>query len=363
MNISILNREFQHPQDGWYNIEPRGDHPNEEAGVVQVIDDQAISSIVNRFNADADAGTLSHGSEMLIDHEHFSHDQDKETRAFGWLNRLAGRADGIYGKIRWTGTGKAAVDSGDYRFFSTEYDPAQCLVLNRDRTRIRPQALAGLTLTNRPNNRGGKPITNKYLPDNPAIRSAAEPKAGKHAEQTNNMKSIATKLGLSADTSEEGILSELTKLMNRATEAEKKSADLATENGTLKNRVKQVEEAQADSDLDAAGIAADDADRPTLKKALIENRETGLAFLKRITAKTTDSKATKPLTNRADAKTPTKGDPNAKDDEKAAQAEQNRATLIRNRAERKMRDDKTLPIGAAWKLATLEVDQEAVAAK
>ena len=50
MNRLILNRNFEHPADGWYHIEPKGNHPNSEAGVVQVIDDEACTSIVNRFN-------------------------------------------------------------------------------------------------------------------------------------------------------------------------------------------------------------------------------------------------------------------------------------------------------------------------
>ena len=74
---------------------------------------------------------------MLIDHEHFSHDADKETRAFGWLTRLQNREDGIYGQVRWSATGKAAVDGGDYRFFSTEYDPENLAVLNREKNRAR----------------------------------------------------------------------------------------------------------------------------------------------------------------------------------------------------------------------------------
>ena len=124
MKSQILNRAFQHPTDSWYQIESKGNHPNQRSKVIQVIDDEAAQSIVNRFNADAEAGQLAHGHEMLIDHEHFKHDADKETIAYGWLQKLQNRADGIYGQIRWTNTGKSAVDGGDYRFFSTEYDPA-----------------------------------------------------------------------------------------------------------------------------------------------------------------------------------------------------------------------------------------------
>ena len=46
----------------------------------------ACESIASRFNAEAaEAGFAG----MLIDHEHFKHDEDKETVAYGWLSALA----------------------------------------------------------------------------------------------------------------------------------------------------------------------------------------------------------------------------------------------------------------------------------
>ncbi len=132
----ILNRDFQHPDDGWYMIEPKGEHPNRAAGVLQVIDEEAIRRIVGDFNAAAGQPGFP---GLLVDHEHFSHDQDKETRAFGWLTRLEGRADGIYGQIRWSETGRRAVDGGDYRFFSTEYAPGDLVAVNREGRGEAPQ--------------------------------------------------------------------------------------------------------------------------------------------------------------------------------------------------------------------------------
>jgi hypothetical protein len=159
---SFSNGEFKHPSDGWYMVETKGEHPNAAGGVVQVIDDEAATAIVNRFNTEAAAGTLRHGHEMLIDHEHFKEQTDQETRAYGWLTQLQNRADGIYGKVRWTGTGKAAVDGGDYRFFSTEYLTKDLKVLNDGKVkRVRPLRLDGLTLTNMHNNRGQRAITNR----------------------------------------------------------------------------------------------------------------------------------------------------------------------------------------------------------
>jgi hypothetical protein len=173
MSTAIFNREdFKHPADGWYQIEPKGNHPNLPAGVEQVIDATACSAIVNRFNADADAGKLRQGRELLIDHEHFKDQPDQETVAYGWLQRLQNRADGIYGQIRWTAVGQAAVDGGEYRFFSTEYLPDDLVNLGGDPPRIRPVRLDGLTLTNMPNNKGGKPITNRAVaPGNGALSS------------------------------------------------------------------------------------------------------------------------------------------------------------------------------------------------
>ena len=179
MNPLILNRDFQHPADGWYDIEVPGNHPNKRAGIIQVIDARAVESIVDNFNHEADAAPNFAG--MLIDHEHFKHDDDKETRAYGWLMRLRNKDGRPQGQIRWTGTGKQAVDDGDYRFFSSEYDPAEMEPVDNSSIRnpqsairnqkfLRPLRLDGLTLTNMPNNKGQKPITNRNpMPDNQSI--------------------------------------------------------------------------------------------------------------------------------------------------------------------------------------------------
>jgi phage I-like protein len=193
----ILNREFEHPADGWYNIEAIGDHPNKEAGIVQVIDQKAAQSIVNDFNEQADDPNFP---GMLVDHEHFKHDSDKDTVAYGWLTRLQARPDGIYGQIRWTGTGQAAVDNGDYRFFSTEYPATAFEPADRnDLSRQRPLRLGGLTLTNCPNNTGQRPITNSNRTDHhhPMSTELASSPSGEARELA---AAIASREGCSFDT-------------------------------------------------------------------------------------------------------------------------------------------------------------------
>lgn len=164
----ISNREFTKPADGWYAIETPGEHPNRAADVIQVIDQTAVNSMVREFNGEAKEYTEKTGARwpgMVIDIEHFKHDSNKETRAYGWLMQLQNRSGTLYGQIKWTAIGDAAVDGGEYRFFSTEYDPKDLVVLNSDKPRrVRPMKLDGLTLTNQPNN-PGVPITNRASPE------------------------------------------------------------------------------------------------------------------------------------------------------------------------------------------------------
>jgi hypothetical protein len=445
MNPLILNRNFQHPTDGWYQIEAKGTHPNRAAGVVQVIDDAATTSIVNRFNADAAASKLRHGAEMLIDHEHFSDQPDQETRAYGWLQELQNRTDGIYGRIRWTATGQAAVDGGDYRFFSTEYDAANLQAVepaigNRQSAikAVRPLALAGLTLTNMNNNRGQKPITNRgsslilnsesdsedgvwrtingravFIADGESVEEAMKDsskqaayasrkadtdqtseshavaaqshhqaakdseargdiksasdhldKAAEHriksgdvarrrsdsvkilranerrgienrathfpaacasganqnhkTERTNTMKSIATKLGLAPEASEDAILGEVTKLQNRLTSLE----PLATENTTLKNRNTELETEQCDVLLDLFQVKEVKA-RETLKPILgtLKNRADRVTVLTNLGHKPADPKkpAALRILNRGESPVAPQGEITAGSEQELAQ--------------------------------------------
>jgi phage I-like protein len=268
MSTPILNRDFFHPADGWYQIEAKGEHPNQSAGVIQVIDDEAGDSIAKRFNEDVAAGKLRHGTEMLIDHEHFSEQPDKETRAYGWLQELQNREDGVYGRIRWSKTGKEAVDGGDYRFFSTEYEPNDCVECqhNAGDRRVRPLRLAGLTLTNMNNNRGQKPITNR----DPKIDHPSQSIERKH------MTTVAIKLGLAAEAPEEIILAEVSRLLNRVAELIPHEG----ENKDLRNRLSVIDTDQVHTLLDLHGVK-DEKIRNRLRPVLtaLTNREERVAAL------------------------------------------------------------------------------------
>lgn len=326
MNPKILNREFKHPEDGWYQIEAKGEHPNRGAGIVQVIDDQAVDAIVKRFNQDAVKPDFA---GMLVDHEHFKHDQDKETIAYGWLMKLQNRHDGVYGQVKWTSTGKPAVDGGDYRYFSSEYDPQDFVVLNRDgkTTRARPLRLDGLTLTNSPNNKGGRPITNRGS-DDETISQGTVP-GGTQNEKT-KMKSIAMKLALSADASEEAVLAEMAKVINRATGAEAQVTELTARIAGLESANKQMATDLVEAELAEHGVSDEkvlNRVRPVLLG--LKKREERLAFLGDVLPKKQGTAGAGAVLNRSQAKAPAAaGGAAAVDGEEAAA----KAQKIMNRA-------------------------------
>jgi phage I-like protein len=353
MNAKILNREFQHPADGWYQIEALGRHPNRAARVVQVIDDEACQTIVNRFNADAEAGKLSHGGEMLIDHEHFKHDAGKETIAYGWLQKLEARPDGYYGRIRWTGTGRQAVDTGDYRFFSTEYDPADLQSAESASAEnaatagggklktVRPLRLDGLTLTNDPNNRGAKPITNRTnfagAGALAANQSAATDSVADKSKPKTPMKNAATKLGLAPEASEDAILGAVTTLLNRVSTLESENQMLLGE--------------QVDAILDAHQVKEEKLrNRLKLVLAGLQNRAERIAALGDLGIRPGDARtftATRVL-NRGGGTPPPVS--------QGADAQTRRATKVMNRAQALMKETPNLSLATAFGMAEREAE-------
>jgi hypothetical protein len=193
------------------------------------------------------------------------------------------------------------VDGGDYRFFSTEYAPEDLKVVNTEggkagRLReVKPMRLDGLSLTNMNNNRGQKPITNRgnaetlkaeTLKSEKEFRHGLEPAAvsqTKQQKEITRMKTVATRLGLAADASEEAVFAEVSKIQNRATEAEAKVVPLTqrvtaleTENATLLNE-------QLDADFATAGIKEENIinrHKPLLSDPKhFQNREQRILFI------------------------------------------------------------------------------------
>ena len=339
MNLTpLFNRvgKFEPPADGWIHLVPPGEYPHTESGTIQIVDDVSLDSMRNRFEP-----------SMLVDFDHFSYDPEKSSEAAGWVDEVSVRPDGLWGKVRLSDIGEAAIKNGRFRYLSPVWLQGDVEKLGGNR--IRPLRLDTAGLTNNPNMRGMAPITNrKTLPGNPANAPVSEPTT----DNTNaNMKLLATKLGLSADAAEHVVLEALDKLMNRATTAETTVTSLTTERDTFRNRNTELLTEQIDADLathgitDAAKIAAV---KPYL--ATLKNRTERTAFLGTIAPETTTTTKA-PITNRSTAKAPGV----AGDDAKAA-AEEKQAAAIRNRASALMRDNPRMTLSGAYAAAAAELE-------
>ena len=351
-----LSPSFEIPKDGKFHLARKGEFPGEAIlpngktlRVIQVIDETAISTMVDNFRDYKKAG----GHDLLVDRDHLSHDDENETVAEGWIQNVEGK-DNLFAEIKPSKQGKEDIEGGNYRFISGEWDITP--IGQKDFTegcRVRPIRLTGAGLTNRPNITGLAALSNreKPLPDDPANSPAEQ--ADIQNRKTKTMKQIASKLGLSADASEDAILGELAKVMNRADTAEQKLKPIEDELATVKNRLKETEESSADQALESAGIKKDDADYATIRTAIITNREGGLALLKKIkpaTAKPAPESAR--MTNREKAKTPGDNAEASKADPKS----EIQAGAIRNRATALMSGpNKPANFRAAWKQAKSEL--------
>lgn len=152
---------------------------------------------------DADAivaDSLPEGEELQIDENHaedLASPQGIASPARGWIDALEVRADGIWGRVKWTEAGRALVADRAYRAMSP-------VILHDKAKRI--VRILRASLVNRPNFRGL------------AALNQEAPMGG--------MKKIAEALGLGEDATEEQILAAIGKMKDKP-EAAMNAAELA----------------------------------------------------------------------------------------------------------------------------------------
>jgi phage I-like protein len=288
-SVELSGAQFKTPDDGFYHVVPKGDFPHAEAGIVQVLDDDALKAIFNDLK--------SRGADVLIDDEHFSYDVEKSSDAMGWAAEdYQLRPNGIWAKPRWTNLGADALKNGVKRFISPVFLPRDAKPIGGNRFRV--LRIDSWGLTNTPNMRGMVPLSNRHS----AFAGSAE--ANNNTTKGHHMKSVAESLGLSADASETAVLAEVTKLKNRAQTAE----DALT---PLKNRVKELEtsngellNAQVDADISPLKGKMPDDQLASLRTAMLANRATLLPIVSTMVETLKSDKSGKALFNRGSAKVP-----------------------------------------------------------
>ncbi len=134
-----ISNRFTVPSD-WIQVAPIGEFPHAKAGLVQVLDRDAITAMANTFNEQK--------KEALVDFDHRSQNPEHKSEAAAWISNLEARNDGLYAKMRWTDEGKKAVEGGTYRFISPVWKREDCVDLGNNRCRPMVFDSAGLTNSN-----------------------------------------------------------------------------------------------------------------------------------------------------------------------------------------------------------------------
>lgn len=153
---------------------------------------------------------VARSTDIVVDYEHqtlLSEENGKPAPASGWIDHasLAWRADGLYGRIKWTASAQAAIDADEYRYLSPvfPYDPKTGTVLD----------LLHVGLVN-------NPAIDTAIPALAAARMGSGTYDPTHEEDTVDREELIKLLGLAADATDEQITAAINGLIKAKADAE-----------------------------------------------------------------------------------------------------------------------------------------------
>jgi len=275
---TLLNRFTISAQDGWTLLAPHGDHPHPDG--LQRVNADAVSRMLAAWDADG-------RPEIPIDFDHRTYTRTDDTESAGWIQALEARANGLYGRVRWTDAGEAALQGGRYRQLSPTWLVRTADSMDHGATRVvAPVKLLNVALTNQPNIQGLPMLSNSQR------ASAPNPKT------ETVMNDVYKALGLKDGATEQ--------------EAAKAVADLKAREATLQNRcnelegeLKTVRNAQVEADLKSYADVIEDEE--SAKTMLLHNREAAVKIFESTRRRLGTPSET--LSNRQPPKAPGKADP------------------------------------------------------
>jgi hypothetical protein len=138
-------------QDNWYQLAPLGDFPH--ARGVQKFDQVAMENIVRGFERDRKRlGKRFVGAPVYVGHPDVPHRRAEftDTKAYGWVQQLEPRGDGLWGRVEWGPSGQQLVENKHYKFFSPYWGAEEIGQINSKKL-LRPVELVSVGLTNEPN--------------------------------------------------------------------------------------------------------------------------------------------------------------------------------------------------------------------
>lgn len=253
--IPILRAQFSSPfkaaaSEGKYNLLfPRGTwHGANLAPVGGSID--LDSGILDEMVANWEAAGRPR-LPVRVTHRHLDDDVPAKDRpalekAVGWLTDLRVTAQGLEALTEWTPAGKAAVDAGEFAFWSPEWQPK-----HRDRRTgdVKGWWLSGTALTNDPFFHEMPPVAASTTP-----AETTEPNQQEQHMNEKQLEALRASLGLAADATVEQIL--------------KASAERGAEIATLKAEAVKLKASNTPAEVITAAVAPIKAQVDTLTAEL-----------------------------------------------------------------------------------------------
>jgi len=189
----------KHGEGGWVQLSPYGKfaHPKGD----QVFERTDADELVNQFNAVSNLPQRAMGVPWYIghpDHPAFKDDY-KDKRAYGRVQKLEARGDGLWGNVRWNDDGKKLITSEAFHGHSVNW-----AVVKRGDV-FRPVALKSVGFTNEPN-----------IPVLPILAAN---------EKGPMKKQICDMLGLQESASDDEVMTKMKEHMANANEFKKRADD------------------------------------------------------------------------------------------------------------------------------------------
>jgi phage I-like protein len=294
----LLNKLEAPANFRWMHVCPFGEHVWNSADgkerIVQVIDTTACQAMAQAYPLSIP------NSRIDIDHE--SMEADKRTAAVGWGRKAEVRDDGLWVEVEWNPDGHELIANKVYRFNSPCFPRDGLVDLGNGRFRV--TKLGVIALTNDPNLRGQKPLTNRRA-------TAANPNNNTH---TMDYKAkMLELLGLPPEATDDQIATAL--------------AGMKGEKEAMMNRQTELQDMLANRDLDEHGIT--DAEQRKLLAPSLANKATRPAALALLAKSKPAAEVRPPIHNRAANPQTPEALKNSADDKAASEK---RATWIGNRA-------------------------------
>jgi phage I-like protein len=163
LRIVGLANAFAATADDWVQLTPPGEHPH--GPYIQRVNSATMRRVIANFKAEAaKMGASFAGKPFYIGHPDVPHlaNQYPDKKAYGWIMDLDERADGLYGRVKWSEPGRLLIANAHYKFLSLYWGLEE--VRERGRLYADPAELVSVGLTNNPNIKGLKPLANEKDP-------------------------------------------------------------------------------------------------------------------------------------------------------------------------------------------------------